>query len=112
MYTYIPQFFNEFIWLLIFLSFFFINSGMIKEAEDFAEQDKLVKERVDAKNSFESYIYSMRNTVEDPEKLANKLEEDDKQKIKDAISESQSWLESHIEATKEEFEEKQKELEQ
>mmetsp|Transcript_20089 Transcript_20089/g.17213 ORF Transcript_20089/g.17213 Transcript_20089/m.17213 type:complete len:224 (+) Transcript_20089:1339-2010(+) len=85
---------------------------MIKEAEDFAEQDKMVKERIDAKNSFESYIYSMRNTIEDPEKLADKLDDSDKETIKDAISEAQSWLDSNPEATKEEFEEQQKELEQ
>jgi len=84
---------------------------MVKEAEEFADQDKAVKERIDAKNGFESYIYSMRNTVEDPEKLANKLDEDDKEKIKDAIKEAQSWLDSNQGATKEEFEEHQKELE-
>jgi len=84
---------------------------MVKEAEEFAEQDKAVKERIDAKNGFESYIYSMRNTVEDPEKLANKLSEEDKEKIKDAIKEAQSWLDGHQEASKEEFEEHQKELE-
>jgi heat shock protein 5 len=61
---------------------------MLKEAEEFAGQDKLAKERIDAKNSLESYIYSMKNTVEDPEKLAKKLDEDDKKKIKDALKEA------------------------
>jgi heat shock protein 5 len=84
---------------------------MIKEAEEFAEQDKLAKERIDAKNSFESYVYSMRNTIEDPEKLANKLSDDDKDTIKDAIKEAQSWLDSNTNASKEEYEEQQKELE-
>merc|ERR1712093_1384 len=34
--------------------------SMIKEAEQFHEEDKKVKERVDAKNAFDSYIFSMR----------------------------------------------------
>jgi heat shock protein 5 len=84
---------------------------MIKESEQFAEEDKLAKEKIDAKNSFESYIYSMRNTIEDPEKLADKISDDEKDKIKDAIKEAQGWLDSNPSASKEEYEEHQKELE-
>merc|ERR1711881_170286 len=36
---------------------------MIKEAEQFADEDKKVKERVDAKNAFDGYVHSMRNAV-------------------------------------------------
>jgi len=84
---------------------------MIKEAEEFADQDKLAKERIDAKNSFESYVYSMRNTIEDPEKLANKITEEEKDEIKEGIKEAQSWIDSNQSASKEEYEEQQKELE-
>ena len=50
---------------------------MLKEAKEFEEQDKITKERIDAKNSFENYIYSMKNTVEDKEKgIGAKLTED------------------------------------
>merc|ERR1712078_602081 len=38
---------------------------MVKEAEQFAEEDKKVKGRVEAKNSLENYLYSMKNTVTD-----------------------------------------------
>jgi len=58
---------------------------MLRDAEEFAAQDKLVKEKVDAKNSLESYIYSQKNSIEDPEKLANKLDPADKETIKEAI---------------------------
>jgi len=84
---------------------------MIEEAEKFADQDKVAKERIDAKNAFESYIYSMRNTIEDPEKLANKISDDDKSSIKDAIAEAQTWLDANLNGSKEEFEENQKKLE-
>jgi molecular chaperone DnaK (HSP70) len=46
----------------------------------------------------------MKNTVEDPEKLANKLDEADKKKIKDALAEATKWLEANPSAEKEEYE--------
>nr|CAI39094.1 ER-type hsp70 [Paramecium tetraurelia] len=84
---------------------------MLREAEEFADQDKAAKERIDAKNSLESYIYSMKNQIEDPEKLANKLSDDDKDTIKDALKDSQDWLDKNQNAEKEDYEEELKELE-
>lgn len=43
----------------------FYNLGMLKEAEQFAEEDKIAKERIDAKNSLDSYIYSVKNQIDD-----------------------------------------------
>jgi heat shock protein 5 len=60
---------------------------MLKDAEEFAEQDKIAKERIDAKNSLDSYIHSMKNTVEDPEKLGKKLSPEDKETISKGIKE-------------------------
>merc|ERR1711903_178105 len=44
---------------------------MIKDAEQFADEDKKVKGRVEAKNAVENYLYSMKNTVEDKKKLGD-----------------------------------------
>ena len=84
--------------------------SMIRDAEKFADQDKVLKEKIDAKNSLESYVYNMRNTIEDKEKLADKLDAADKDKIKEALQETQDWLKEHEEAEKEEFETQLKEL--
>jgi len=84
--------------------------AMIRDAEKFADQDKEVKEKIDAKNSLENYIYTMRNTVEDKEKLADKIEEDDKEKIKDALTEAQDWLTSNEDADKDDFDSQLKSL--
>ena len=65
---------------------------MIKDSEKFAEEDKAIKEKIDAKNQFENYIYQMKNSVEDKEKLADKIDDEDKSKIKDALSDAQDWL--------------------
>jgi len=71
---------------------------------------KIAKERIDARNALENYMYSMRNTVDDPEKLGNKLGDDEKSTIKDAIKETQSWIDSNQSADKEAFDEKLKEI--
>ena len=52
----------------------------------------------------------MKNSVEDKDKLAEKLAEDEKSKIKDALTDSQDWLNANQDAEKEDFEDKLKEL--
>jgi len=83
---------------------------MVKDGEKFAEEDKAVKEKIDSRNQFENYIYQMKNSVEDKDKLAEKLAEDEKSKIKDALTDSQDWLNANQDAEKEDFEDKLKEL--
>lgn len=83
---------------------------MVNDAEKFAEEDKVIKEKIDAKNSLDSYLHSMRNTIEDKEKLANKISEDDKEKITDALKEHQEWLEGNQDAEKDDYEEHLKDL--
>lgn len=78
---------------------------MVEEAAKFEEQDKAVKDRIDAKNSLDNYLYSMKNTVEDKEKLADKLSEENKQTITDTVKEHQDWLNSNGDAEKAELEE-------
>jgi len=84
---------------------------MVEEAEEFAEEDRKIKERVDARNSLETYAYNMKNTVSDSDKLADKLEEDDKSTIEEAVKETLDWLDDNQNAEKEEYEEKLKEIE-
>lgn len=50
---------------------------MLREAEEFAEEDKLAKERIDARQSLDNYIYSVKSSLTDPEKLKGKLSSDD-----------------------------------
>ena len=78
---------------------------MIREAEEFAEEDKQAKEKIDARNQLDNYIFSMKNTIEDPEKLANKISDEDKTTIKSALEEAESWVKDNPDATKEEYEE-------
>jgi molecular chaperone DnaK (HSP70) len=52
----------------------------------------------------------MKNSVEDKAKLAEKLSEEEKQKIQDGLTDAQDWLNANQDAEKDEFEDKLKEL--
>merc|ERR1712164_114685 len=58
----------------------------------------------------ENYCFTMRNTLQE-EKLKDKFEGDDKDKIEKAVQETLDWLDKNQLAEKDEFEAKQKELE-
>ena len=47
----------------------------------------------------------MRNTIEDKDKLADKIDEDDKNSIADALSEAEDWLNANDEASREDYDE-------
>lgn len=83
---------------------------MLSEAEKYKEEDEAEGRRISAKNGLESYAYSLRNTLSDS-KVDEKLEAGDKEKLKTEIDTVVSWLDENQQATREEYEEKQKELE-
>ncbi|XP_057289646.1 endoplasmic reticulum chaperone BiP-like [Hydractinia symbiolongicarpus] len=85
---------------------------MVNDAEKFADDDKKVKEKVEARNEFESYAYSLKNQVGDKDKLGSKLSEEDKGTLEKAIEAAISWLDSHQDATTEELKEEKKKLEE
>ncbi|KAF1656763.1 UNVERIFIED_CONTAM: Heat shock 70 kDa protein C, partial [Eudyptes robustus] len=85
---------------------------MINDAEKFADEDKKVKEVVEAKNELEQYSYQLKNQLNDKEKgLGSKLDEDEKKTIEEAVDEALSWLESNKDSSAEEIKERKKELE-
>jgi len=83
---------------------------MVREAEQFADEDKVAKERIDAKNGLESYCYSMKNTINE-EKFKTAIDEEERKTIETKVDETTAWLETAEHAEKEEFESMQKDLE-
>lgn len=83
---------------------------MIAEAEKMIEEDKAIKDKIDARNSLDNYIYQMRNSIEDKDRLADKLDEDDKSIIQEAITDAQDWLNASLDSEKDDFEDKLKDL--
>lgn len=84
---------------------------MLKQAEQFAEEDKQALERTQAKNGLESYIYNVRNTTSEPQ-LKDKLEAADKEALEKIVKEGIEWLDSNTTASTDELKDKQKEIEE
>ena len=83
---------------------------MLAEAEKYKEEDEAEAGRISAKNGLESYAYSLKNTLADS-KVDEKLDAADKEALKAEIDKTVAWLDESQQATKEEYEEHQKELE-
>lgn len=84
---------------------------MVNEAEKYKAEDDKQRSVISAKNALESYCFNMKSTMED-EKLKDKISEADKNTVIEKCNEVIRWLDANQLAEKEEFEHKQKELEQ
>jgi heat shock protein 1/8 len=82
---------------------------MIKEAEEFKQDDEKAKLRVDAKNDLENYLFNLKSSMDNSE---NKMPDDIKGQINGIVSEKLQWLESNSTASMEEFKDIKKEVEE
>merc|ERR1712024_111743 len=83
---------------------------MIEEAERYAKEDQEVRERVDSRNGLESYLYNLRNQL-DEENFSRKLSPQDKKEMEDLIHDTLDWMEDNRHGVKDDYLEKQKEVE-
>ena len=83
---------------------------MVREAEEYKAEDDKQRDRVQAKNSLESYAFQMKSTMDD-DKVKDKISEEDRTSVIDKCKEVIAWLDSNQMAEKDEFEHQQKELE-
>jgi len=84
---------------------------MVNDAEMFKGEDDKQKERITAKNSLESYIFNLKSSV-DNEEVKKKLSSEELSAAQSGLDAALQWLDSNQLAEKEEFEDKQKEVEQ
>ncbi|ORE01986.1 heat shock 70 kDa protein [Rhizopus microsporus var. microsporus] len=84
---------------------------MVKEAEEFAEEDKAIRERTESKNKLENYIYTIKSQLSDDGVLAKKISAEDKEAIEDAIKDKLAWIDENPTALREDYDEKREELE-
>lgn len=84
---------------------------MVKEAEQYKDEDDKQKNKIAAKNALEGYCYTMKGTFED-DGIKDKVSEEDRKTVLDKIEETVKWLDANQLGESEEFEHKQKELEQ
>lgn len=84
--------------------------AMVEEARRFEEEDRKMRERVDAKNGLESIAYSLRNQINDKDKLGGKLDADDKKAIEEAVKDAIKFLDENPDAEKDEYEQARERL--
>jgi len=83
---------------------------MVNEAKQFEEEDRLLKEKIDARNGLEGYAYTLKNQLEDKQ-FTDKLSEEDKKVVEEAVKETTEWLEKNPSAEKDEYEAQKKVIE-
>lgn len=83
---------------------------MLARAKEFEEEDKVLKEKLEAKSALEGYLHSMESTMND-ESMKDKLDEEDKETVTEQIQEGRQWVMQNDDAEPEDFKEKQKEIE-
>ena len=83
---------------------------MVNDAEKFKNEDENQRERVLAKNNLEAYCFNIKSTIDD-EKFKGKLDDSERQTVTSKCDETIRWLDGNQQAEKEEYEHKQKELE-
>ncbi|KAG0336343.1 ATPase with role in protein import into the ER [Podila humilis] len=92
---------------------------MIVEAERFAEEDRVMKERVEAMHTLENYVYTVKNQMSDNKGteasgagVGSKVTEEEKTAVMNKVRELEDWLaQQGASASKETLDERREELE-
>ncbi|KAJ8957312.1 hypothetical protein NQ314_006560 [Rhamnusium bicolor] len=80
---------------------------MLAEAEQYKDEDDRQRDRVASKNSLESYVFNVKQAVDE---AGSKLNNEDKRKVEKECDNCLKWLDSNQTAEKDEFEYKLKEM--
>jgi len=83
---------------------------MVNDAEKYKNEDEEQKERISAKNGLESYIFNMKSSLEQ-EQVKKTLGESEVTDAKAKLDEALAWLDKNQLGEKDEYLDKQKELE-
>jgi len=84
---------------------------MVNEAESFKDEDDKQKERIGAKNGLETFIFNTKSSL-DQQEIKSKLSKEEIELAHSKLEEALKWMDSNQLAEKEEFMDKQKELEE
>ena len=83
---------------------------MVNDAEKYKNEDDAQKERISAKNGLESYIFNMKSTL-DQDQVKKTLGDSEVSEATKKLDEALAWLDKNQLGEKEEYADKQKELE-
>ena len=82
---------------------------MISDAEKYAEDDKKIAERINAKNSLETYLFTLKSSIND-EKTKALISEDDRKTIEELVNDGEEYL-NNDNHDKDDYEKKKKDIE-
>ena len=77
---------------------------LVKEAEQFKAQDDVIRINIEARNTLDNYIYYIKMSCD-------KLDGNVKNEIQTYLDDANTWMQTNLQATKEEYENKKLELE-
>jgi len=83
---------------------------MVDEAEQFKDDDEIIRKQMESKNTLENYIYQIKNSISE-EPLKSKISDSEREMLESKIKELQNWNSENFNASTEENNEKYKELE-
>ena len=83
---------------------------MVAEAERYMEQDEDVRRIIEAQNGLKSYIYNLKNSLNE-EHIKLKITQEDKTTLEEKIQEASKWFGTNTDASIHHYEVKQKEIE-
>jgi L1 cell adhesion molecule like protein len=83
---------------------------MVKEAEKFKEEDEKIVKRVEAKNKLEGYVYNVRSSMLNDEKMKKALGSD-LEMVEKTVDETIKWIDENSNVDQQDFEDKLKEVE-
>jgi L1 cell adhesion molecule like protein len=83
---------------------------MIKEAEKFKDDDEKFQNKITAKNNIENYVYNIRSSVLSNDKMKASIGAD-LSIVENTVNDTIGWIDANKNATQEEYERKQKEVE-
>ncbi|KAK6943794.1 Heat shock protein 70 family [Dillenia turbinata] len=84
---------------------------MVGEAKQFAEEDRIARQRIEAKNELETYLHDMKSKMSELEKLADKIDSYSKESIESAVDKALEWFDKNPNANKDEYKKKMMEVE-
>jgi L1 cell adhesion molecule like protein len=83
---------------------------MINEAKEHEKEDTLRRERIEARNELEGYLYNVKQSMSD-EKLKDKFSSEDRATVEGIVKSTLEWVEANQSETKETYNERKQQVE-
>jgi heat shock 70kDa protein 1/2/6/8 len=85
---------------------------MVSEAEKYKAEDERIKSRIEARNGYENYLYSLKETMDNKEDPgSSKISETDRTMLSELVEKELSWIRDNSSAEKEEIESRKRDVE-